>query len=48
LNSENISIALKVTGARIVDVNSGIEAGPGVKAPAKLAAFVARLAESRA
>jgi phosphoribosylanthranilate isomerase len=48
LNPENISIALKVTGARIVDVNSGIEAGPGAKDPARLAAFVARLAESRA
>jgi phosphoribosylanthranilate isomerase len=45
---ENISIALKVTGARIVDVNSGIEASPGVKDPARLAALVASLAESRA
>jgi phosphoribosylanthranilate isomerase len=48
LNPENIGIALKVTGARIVDVNSGIEASPGVKDPARLAALVASLAESRA
>ncbi len=47
LNPDNISVALKATGARLVDVNSGIEASPGVKDPAKLAAFVARLAESR-
>ena len=47
LNPDNISVALKATGARIVDVNSGIEAKPGVKDQAKLAAFVARLAENR-
>ena len=44
LNPENIGAALKATGARWVDVNSGVEAAPGVKDPAKLAAFVARLA----
>ena len=47
LNPDNISVALKATGARLVDVNSGIEAAPGVKDPAKIAAFVARLAEIR-
>jgi phosphoribosylanthranilate isomerase len=47
LNPENINVALKATGARHVDVNSGIEASPGVKDPARLAAFVARLAENR-
>lgn len=47
LNPENIDVALKATGARYVDVNSGIEAAPGLKDQAKLAAFVARLAESR-
>jgi phosphoribosylanthranilate isomerase len=47
LNPDNISVALKATGARLVDVNSGIEASPGVKDPAKVAAFVARLAEIR-
>jgi phosphoribosylanthranilate isomerase len=47
LNPENISVALKVTGVRTVDVNSGIESAPGVKDQAKLEAFVARLAEHR-
>ena len=47
LNPDNISVALKATGARLVDVNSGSEAAPGVKDPAKIAAFVARLAEIR-
>jgi phosphoribosylanthranilate isomerase len=48
LNPENIAVALKATGARYIDVNSGIEAAPGVKDQAKLEAFVARLAENRA
>jgi phosphoribosylanthranilate isomerase len=47
LSPDNISVALEATGARIVDVNSGVEASPGVKDPAKLAAFVACLAELR-
>jgi phosphoribosylanthranilate isomerase len=45
LNPDNVGVALKATGARTIDVSSGIEARPGVKDPAKLAAFVARLAE---
>ena len=47
LNPDNVSVALKATGARLVDVNSGIEVSPGVKDPVKVAAFVARLAENR-
>jgi phosphoribosylanthranilate isomerase len=47
LSPDNISVALEATGARTVDVNSGVEAAPGVKDPAKLAAFVACLAELR-
>ncbi len=47
LNPDNIGIALKVTGARFVDVNSGVEASAGVKDQAKLAAFVSQLAEAR-
>jgi phosphoribosylanthranilate isomerase len=47
LSPDNISVALKATGARLIDVNSGIEASPGVKDPAKITAFVARLAEIR-
>jgi phosphoribosylanthranilate isomerase len=40
LNPENIEEALKRTGARLVDVNSGVEAAPGVKDEAKLKRFV--------
>jgi len=47
LNPENIAEALQATGARWVDVNSGIEAAPGVKDHAKLKRFVVRLHESR-
>jgi phosphoribosylanthranilate isomerase len=47
LTPENISVALKATGARVVDVNSGVEASPGVKDHARLAAFVGGLAAAR-
>lgn len=40
LNSENIGEALKQSGARLVDVNSGVESAPGVKDEAKLKRFV--------
>jgi phosphoribosylanthranilate isomerase len=40
LTPENIGEALKQTGARFVDVNSGVEAAPGVKDEAKLKRFV--------
>jgi phosphoribosylanthranilate isomerase len=47
LNPENIGEALKASGATYVDVNSGVEAAPGVKDHAKLKRFVVRLHESR-
>jgi phosphoribosylanthranilate isomerase len=40
LNPENIGEALKQTGARVVDVNSGVESAPGIKDEAKLKRFV--------
>jgi len=43
LNPENIGQAIAATGAKIVDVNSGIEAAPGVKDYAKMKAFVLAL-----
>jgi phosphoribosylanthranilate isomerase len=46
LTPENIGGALAATGARWVDVNSGVEQAPGVKDPVKLKAFVARLREA--
>ena len=36
LNAENIAAAVKATGAKFVDVNSGAEQAPGIKSPAKL------------
>jgi phosphoribosylanthranilate isomerase len=40
LSPENIGDALRQTGARVVDVNSGVEAAPGIKDEAKLKRFV--------
>lgn len=40
LNAENIGEALRQTRARLVDVNSGVEAAPGVKDETKLKRFV--------
>jgi phosphoribosylanthranilate isomerase len=43
LRPENIADALAGTGARFVDVNSGVESAPGVKDPARIRAFAAAL-----
>jgi phosphoribosylanthranilate isomerase len=48
LNPENIGEALHATGANFVDVNSGVEAAPGVKDQEKLKRFVVRVHEARA
>jgi len=47
LKPQNIAAALRHSGARFVDVNSGIESAPGVKDHVKLAAFVASLARAQ-
>ena len=47
LGPENIGEALRASGARFVDVNSGVESAPGVKDHAKLKRFVVRLHESQ-
>lgn len=41
LTPENLAEAVRTTGARSVDVSSGVEDGPGRKSPAKIAAFLA-------
>ena len=41
LTAANVAEAVRLTGARQVDVASGVESGPGVKDPAMIAAFTA-------
>lgn len=43
LNADNIAAAVTATGAKFVDVNSGVEQSPGIKSPAKLQALVLAL-----
>lgn len=43
LNEANIAAALAASGARFVDVNSGVESAPGVKDETKLRRFAAAL-----
>jgi phosphoribosylanthranilate isomerase len=40
LTAANVAEAVRLTGARQVDVSSGVERAPGVKDPALIAAFV--------
>lgn len=48
LNPENIGEALRASGARFVDVNSGVESAPGVKDQEKLKRFVVAVHQARA
>jgi phosphoribosylanthranilate isomerase len=40
LDQTNVADAIAITGARMIDVSSGVEREPGVKDPAKIAAFL--------
>ncbi|MBX3595137.1 phosphoribosylanthranilate isomerase [Sphingomonas sp.] len=44
LDAENVADAVRITGARLVDVSSGVESAPGVKDVAKVAAFLETVA----
>jgi len=41
LTPANVAEAIRLTGARQVDVSSGVESAPGIKDPAAIAAFIA-------
>ncbi len=41
LTAATLAEAVRLTGAPIVDVSSGVESAPGVKDPAMIAAFLA-------
>lgn len=40
LRPDNVADAVRLTGARQVDVSSGVEVAPGLKDPAQVAAFI--------
>ena len=40
LTAKNVQTAITASGARAVDVSSGVETSPGVKSPAKIRAFI--------
>jgi phosphoribosylanthranilate isomerase len=40
LDPSNVAEAIRISGASCVDVSSGVEARPGLKDPAKIAAFI--------
>lgn len=49
LTPANVAAAIQLTGARAVDVSSGVESAPGIKDPALIRKFIAavRAAEAR-
>ncbi len=48
LSPENVGEALAKTGARFLDVNSGVESAPGIKDHARIKAFVAAVRQAAA
>ena len=48
LTPDNVGEALRISGAPLVDVSSGVESAPGVKDAALIAAFLEAVASARA
>jgi phosphoribosylanthranilate isomerase len=46
LDADNVADAIGITGARMVDVSSGVESAPGIKDVDKIAAFMQAVARS--
>jgi phosphoribosylanthranilate isomerase len=46
LDPDNVADAIGITGARLVDVSSGVESAPGIKDVDKIAAFMQAVARS--
>lgn len=44
LDADNVAEAIRISGARIVDVSSGVERAKGIKDPGKIQAFLAAAA----
>jgi phosphoribosylanthranilate isomerase len=40
LNAGNVAEAVAISGAKAVDVSSGVETAPGKKSPERIAAFL--------
>jgi len=47
LTPDNVAEAIALSGASLVDVSSGVESGPGLKDPARIAAFLAAARATR-
>lgn len=46
LDPDNVTDAIRATGATFVDVSSGVEEAPGVKSPARIRAFLDAVAQA--
>ena len=44
IDAGNVERAAAITGARLIDISSGVESAPGIKAVDKIAAFLQRVA----